>query len=173
MILLSVLLLGASLAIAVSSLVSRARGWRPSIEPGPHELLAAWAALVAAVVVSAWLMFVPVISSRSTSIGIDAAIAEQRLTLLEAGQSAILPILAAVLTLAATPLVLRRRRSRYWVEVSGALVLSAFSLLAGFSIGLFLLPVAALMFVAALLGRTSERTVYRGVEADGDPKQFG
>jgi hypothetical protein len=85
--------------------------------------------------------------------------AQQRLTLLEAGQLAILPILAAVLALAATPLVLRRRRSRYWVEVWGALVLSALSLLAGFSIGLFLLPVATLMFVAAVLGGTSERTV--------------
>jgi hypothetical protein len=154
------LLLLACLAVAVWSLVARARGWRPSVEPQPPELLAAWAALVAAMGVAGWLIFVPVVASHSTSIGVDGAAAtvQQRLTLLQAGELAILPILAAVLALAATPILLRRRRSRYWVEVWGALVLAAFSLLAGFSIGIFLLPIAAFMFVAALLGRASGRT---------------
>jgi hypothetical protein len=97
------------------------------------------------------------VASHSTSIALDgpAATVDQRLTLLEAGDLAILPILGAVLALVATPIVLRRRRSRYWVEVWGALILAAFSLLAGFSIGIFLLPIAALMLVAALLGRVS------------------
>jgi hypothetical protein len=158
MILLYLLLVIACVAVAISSLVGRARGWRPSVEPRTPELLAAWAAFAAAVGVAAWLILVPVIAARSTSIAVDGATAtaEHRLTLLETGQLAILPILAAVLTLAATPLVLRRRRSRYWVEVWGALLLAAFSLVAGFSIGLFLLPVAALMFLAALLGRASD-----------------
>jgi hypothetical protein len=162
MILLYVLLVVACLAVAISSLVGRARGWHPSIEPRPPELLAAWATLAAAVAVSAWLILVPVIASRSTTTAVDGATStvEQPLTLLETGQLVIIPILAAVLTLAATPLLLRRRRARYWVEVWGALVLAVFSLLAGFSIGLFLLPVATLMFVAALLGRASNhRTV--------------
>jgi hypothetical protein len=162
MILIYLLLVIACVAVAISSLVGRARGWRPSVEPRPLELLAALAALAAAVGVSAWLIFVPVMAARSTSIAVEGttATAEHRLTLLETGQLAILPILAAVLTLAATPLVLRRRRSRYWVEVWGALALAVFSLLAGFSIGLFLLPVAVLMFVAAVLGRALDhRTV--------------
>jgi hypothetical protein len=162
MILIYLLLVIACVVVAVSSLVGRTRGWRPSVEPRPLELLAAWAALAAAVGVSAWLIFVRVMGARSTSIVVEGATAtaENRLTLLETGQLAILPILAAVLTLAATPILLRRRRARYWVEVWGALVLAVFSLLAGFSIGLFLLPVATLMFVAALLGRASNhRTV--------------
>jgi hypothetical protein len=159
MILVYLLLLVACLAVAVSSLVGRARGWRPSTESRPPELIAAWTALVAALGVSVWLMFVPVIVSHSTSIAVDgsAATVDQRLTLLEAGELAILPIIGAVLALVATPIVLRRRRSRYWVEVWGALILAALSLLAGFSIGLFLLPIAALMFVAALFGRVYDR----------------
>lgn len=160
MILVYLLLLVACLTVAVSSLVGRARGWHPSIEPRPPELIAAWATLVAALGVSVWLIFVPVVASRSTSIAVDGPTAtiEQRLTLLEAGQLAVLPILGAVVALVATPIVLRRRRSRHWVEVWGALIVAAFSLLAGFSIGRFLLPIAALMFVAALLGRISDRT---------------
>src|SRR5881628_1022092 len=159
MILVYLLLLLACLAVAVSSLVSRGRGWRPSVQPRPPELMAAWAAIVAALGVSVWLIFAPVVASRSTSIGVDGATStvERHLTLLEGGEVAILPILAAVIALVVTPIVLRQRRSRYWVEVWGALVLAAFSLLAGFSIGLFLLPIAALMFIAALLGRVSDR----------------
>ena len=78
------------------------------------------------------------------------------LTPLESGELAILPILAAVIALVAAPILLRRRRARYWVEVWGPLVLAAMSFLGGFSIGIFLLPIAALMFVAALFGRVSD-----------------
>jgi hypothetical protein len=160
MILLYFLLVLACLGVAVSSLAARGRGWRPSIEPRLPELIAAWATLISAVGVSGWLIFMPAVVSHSTTVAADAATAtaEQRLTLLEAGQLAILPILAVVVALAASPIILQRRRVRYWAEVWGALILAAFSLLAGFSIGFFLLPVAGLMLVAALLGRASDRT---------------
>ena len=150
----------ASLVLAVSSLVASARGWRPAIEPSRSELIAGWTALIAAVAVASWLLFAPMMSSRSTSLTRDGAIEpyEERLTLLEAGQLAILPILVVVLAITAAPLLLKRRRSRYWVEVWGGLLLAAFSFLSGFSIGLFLLPVAALMWVAAMLGRTAKGT---------------
>jgi hypothetical protein len=159
MILLYLSLLIASLAVAVSSLAARARGWQPSSEARRPEFIAAWATLLAAVVVSAWLIFLPAVASLSTTLPGDGttAITEQRLNLFQTGELVILPIVAAVLLLSATPLILRRRRSRYWVEMWGALVLAAFCVLSGFSIGMFLLPVAMLMLVAALLGRVSER----------------
>jgi hypothetical protein len=157
MILLPFALLLATLAVGVMSLVERARGWQPSVEARRPELIAASATLVIAAVVSAFLMFGPMVASRSTSVASDGATAasEQRLTLLQSGELVILPILAAVLALAATPLLLRRRRARYWFGIWGAFVLAAFSIVAGFSIGLFFLPVAWLMFVAALFGRGS------------------
>lgn len=160
MILAYLLLLVASLVLAASSLVASARGWRPSIDPRPSELIAGWTALIAAVVVACWLLFAPLLSSRSTSLAGDGAGApsEQRVTLLEAGELAILPIVVVVVAITVTPLLLRRRRSRYWVELWGALILAAFSFLSGFSIGPFLLPIAALMWVAAMLGRTARVT---------------
>lgn len=160
MILVYLILLVACLVLAVSSLVSSARGWRPSIEPRASELLAGWAAFIAAVAISGWLIFAPLMSSRSTIIGAGGATEtiEHRLTLLQAGQMTLLPILALVIAITVAPLVLRRRRSRYWLEVVGGLLLAAFSLLAGFSIGLFLLPIAALMWVAAMLGRAANGT---------------
>lgn len=160
MILVYLLLLLACLALVISALVGRARSWRPPIEPGRPESIAAWSALVAALAVSGFLLFFPLVASRSTPFASDGdtqAVA-QRVTLLESGELAILPVLAAVVVLAATPVLLRRRRARYWVEVWGALVLAALSLLSGFSIGTFLLPIASLMFAAALLGRVSDRT---------------
>jgi hypothetical protein len=160
MILLSFGLLLATLAVAVGSLVDRSRGWQPSVEARRPELIAASATLVIAAIVSAFLMFGPMMASRSTSVASDGTTAtgEQRLTLLQSGELVILPILAVVLALAATPLLLRRRRSRYWVGICGAFVLGGFSIVAGFSIGLFFQPVAWLMFFAALLGRGSPTT---------------
>jgi len=99
-------------------------------------------------------------ASRSTSVASDGTttVSEQRATLLQSGEFQVIPILAAILALAATPLLLRRRRSRYWVGIWGAFVLAAFSIVAGFSIGLFFVPVAWSMFFAALYGRGSART---------------
>lgn len=160
MILLYLFFLLACVALAISSVVGRARGWTPPVEPSRYEALAAWAALLVAAMVSLWIVFVPLVSTQSTSIGstADDPAVEQRRTLLQSGERTILPVLASVLGLAAAPVALRRRRARYWVEMSGALVLAALSLLAGFSIGLFLLPIGAFMFCAALAGRVAHRT---------------
>jgi glucan phosphoethanolaminetransferase (alkaline phosphatase superfamily) len=154
------LLFVGALALAIETLVNRARGRQPPIEPRTAETVAGWASLVAAVMVSAWLLFGPMIASRSTSVGADGTTvtSEQHQTLLESGEMVILPILAIILTIVAMPLVLRRRRARYWLEVWGALILAAFSIISGFSIGLFVMPIAGLMFLAALFGRTSDST---------------
>src|SRR5688572_10534058 len=160
MIVLSMGLLLATLAVAVTSLVERTRGWQPSMEARRPESIAAWATLILATVVSAFVMFGPMMASRSASVASDGTttVSEQRATLLQSGEFQVIPILAAILALAATPLLLRRRRSRYWVGIWGAFVLAAFSIVAGFSIGLFFLPVAWSMFFAALYGRGSART---------------
>ena len=153
----------ACFALGVSALVGRARGWRPPIEARQSEVIAGWCALAVALAVSGWLIFAPAYGSRSTTVDLTGrtVITEQSMTLLESGAVGFLFVLAAVVIVVATPLILRRHRARYWIEVWGALALAVLSFLGGFSIGIFLLPVAALMFVAALLGRmdTSGRRV--------------
>ena len=156
----SLFLIFACLALAISALVSRARGWRPPIEARRPEVIAGWSALVVALAVSGWLIFAPMVTSHSTTFDSDGRMvtAERNMTLLESGAVGFLFFLAAVVVLVATPLILRRHRARYWVEVWGALALAVLSFLSGLSIGIFLLPIAALLFVAAMFGLVPDRS---------------
>ena len=64
-------------------------------------------------------------------------------------------LLLACLALAISALV---GRARGWRPPIGVASDGGTATVEGFSIGIFLLPIAALMFVAALLGRVTDRT---------------
>ena len=157
MILAHLVLVIACLLLAVASVPPGARGWRPPVRPSVPELSFAWAALLGALAVVSWLMVGPVMSSRSMTITADGRrdVIDRRLTLIESGDVAAITILVLVLVLAATPVICARRPLRYWLEMWGALTLATLSLLTGFSIGVFLLPIATFLFIAAMLGRAS------------------
>ena len=156
------LLLLGSLVLGGLALAARAGGWRPPAQARRGERLAAGGAFAAAVAIGAWLLFAPTVAVHASARSLGApteSLGEQRsLTLLEAGQWALVPVLLVLLALTGAPLLLRRRPGRYWAELGGAVLLAGLTTLGGSSIGLYLFPSAALLFLAALFGRPPRRT---------------
>jgi hypothetical protein len=65
------------------------------------------------------------------------------------GPWVIVPVMFPVLVVL-VPLVVRRK----WSRIVAAIVISAFVLISGFSIGMFYLPAASLMLIAACAGES-------------------
>ena len=75
-----------------------------------------------------------------------------RATLLEVnGQYALIPVMFPVLT-ALIALLLRKQ----WVRIVATILLSGFALIGGFTIGLFYLPAAILMLLAACVADSAK-----------------
>jgi hypothetical protein len=113
----------------------------------------------AALIASCTLLVVPVYSglavgaSFTRSGQVVSESAESRRTLLEvSGAPVALPLALPVLC-AGFPVLFYRSRRRWLLEATAATLLAAFTLVAGFSIGLFYLPSATAMLVAAAFGR--------------------
>jgi hypothetical protein len=137
--------------------IARARSITPL--PRRSENAAAIASFVAAVVVSAALLFVPAYTEESSTIvspsteGVISKIVVSHPTLIQVNGVRALLTLAVPVLIAGLPLLFRRSRWRALLEASAAALLTALTVIAGFSIGLFYLPSAVAMLVAALLAR--------------------
>jgi hypothetical protein len=115
-------------------------------------------ALLLAAVTFFLLLVVPVYKSEASSIAVDGTKAETtanrvfRTTLLEQNGPGVLVILGVPVLVTLIPLVVPRPTRRQW-RFGAAGLLTALCVLAGFSIGLFFVPTAAAMWVAAGLSR--------------------
>ncbi len=94
---------------------------------------------------SGLLLIVPVYSGQS---GNGIVTVQTHATLLEEnGAFALIPLMIPVL-MASTPMIFPHS----WVRVGATILLALFVFIAGFSIGLFYVPSAVLMYVATLSG---------------------
>jgi hypothetical protein len=126
--------------------------------PGRSEIAAAITSFGMALVVSLALLFGPVYteeirtgetSSRGTFISKPV---RHHLTLFQVNHASALLTLGVPLLLVCLPLLFRRSRWRALFEAVAATLLTAFAVIP-FSVGLFYLPSAVAMLVAALLAR--------------------
>lgn len=124
-----------------------------------EKVPATWAvvaSLALAVIAAAYLLVVPTYAAESTTIMLGPAgpgapvSTRSESTLLEAeGWSALVPVLIPVI-LSAAPLLLNGTRYAAPARLLAAVLLLGFVVIAGFSIGLFYLPNAVAMLLAAL-----------------------
>lgn len=123
------------------------------------------ASLALAVVAAAYLLLVPTYAAESTTATLgrtgpgSSVSTRSETTLLEAeGWSVLIPLLIPVI-LSAAPLLLNETRYAAATRLVAAVLLLSFVVLTGFSIGLFYLPSAAAMLLAALwlIGSRPER----------------
>ncbi len=153
------LLFVGALAAMARALVWTARRSSIASRPSRPEIAGASASFTTALVVSVALLFVPVYAGTTQTKtlpsrgGVVGNSARFHRTLLQVnGERALLP-LAVPVVVAMLPLLFWRSRWRAVVEAGAATLLVAFTVIAGFSIGLFYLPSAGAMLVAALLAR--------------------
>jgi hypothetical protein len=109
------------------------------------------AALVWAVLTSAWFSFVPTVREKEGDLVIEAGrVVNERdkMTFVDAHGVLVVPLLLVPIALAAVPL-LRGRSST--VTTACGVILAVLSLIAGFSIGLYYMPSALLLLVGAAL----------------------
>jgi hypothetical protein len=125
---------------------ARPPGAVPTRTPALVSLLCALAASVALL----WLPLYQGLSVRTQTGAAWQRGAERRATLREVNGPAVYGLLAAPVGLAAIPLVLRRYRVWRRAVQATAVLLIAFVLLTGFSVGFFYAPSALAMAVAAL-----------------------
>jgi hypothetical protein len=120
-------------------------------------MAAASASFAMTLVVFVALLFVPsygreITTSESSSQGnFTSKTVEDNQTLLQVNGPRVLLYLAGLVVIAGLPLLFRRSRWRAVLEASTATLMTAFTIIAGFSIGLFYLPSALAMLIAALL----------------------
>ena len=113
-----------------------------------ENVLVGSAAIVAAII-STVLLVAPVYASQSTTIGGEGPTtsASSRTLLAVNGTSVLIALLLPIL-LAALPLTAQRHPMRRRVTVTCAALLLVFCLVSGFTIGLFYLPAAFLLFLS-------------------------
>ena len=101
-------------------------------------------ALGAAVFVLVWPLY--------AGFGLDGSVVKRATLLAVNGAWVLIPVTIPV-AIACLPLLFRRR----WVRVTTAILLSVFSFISGFTIGLFYVPAAILLAVAACFASESDR----------------
>ena len=141
------------------------RGRRGSPTPRRGESLAASLAALTAITALAFLLVSPVYSARevharfSPGGQVTESKPEMRSTLLQVNGPRAIVRLVFPVAIATLPILLRRSEERFLIEAIAALILAVFTIIGGFSIGLFYLPSAASMVLAALLGRKAATPV--------------
>lgn len=159
MVLIGLSLFVAALILTVLAVFNSLRRGRSAPTPRRGESVAAFVAVLTAIAALVVLLVVPVYWGRRALVRFssDGQVAERktdmRATLVSVnGPRAMVPLLFPV-AVAVLPTLLRRSEERFLIEAIAALVLAAFTIIAGFSIGMFYLPSAASMVLAAFLGR--------------------
>ena len=149
------LIVGAILIFGFARGLARAR----FVAPSRGELIGMVISCAAAAFVSAALLVVPVYSSASSSMRVLPSgervysVWRGSKTLLEVDGPRALQPLAAPVLLAALPFAFYRTRFRAIVEAICGTLLAAFTVIGGFSIGLFYVPSAIAMLAAASRAR--------------------
>jgi hypothetical protein len=122
-----------------------------AVEPVPgRERVAVGIAFLLGVVAILWLLLVPSYSwmSETQAAGGSSTFATGVGTFLEAnGLSALIPLLVPIALLVA-PVIARRSTGRRAITRASAIVLTAFVVVASFTIGLMFLPAAIALWVA-------------------------
>ncbi len=119
-----------------------------------------WVAIGWSLVAAAYVIVVPVYSSRRVTISTSAASATSETVgakrLLQVDPRAAV-VLAMPLLLSASPLVVRRRRARRSITFVAATLLSSLCVLGAMTIGLLFLPSALALWAAAILDGPAAR----------------
>jgi hypothetical protein len=125
----------------------------------PRGTMLVGLSLLLALAAAGGLLVVPVYTGvRATAVAPEAARATTELryaTLVEVNGARVLPLLALPVVLAGLPLAFNSTGWRTVGRAGSALLLTAFALVTGFSIGLLFLPSAAAMIAAAIRGAGS------------------
>ena len=153
-----------SLALLVSSLVMTIRAFRRTsagaltTAVARGELVAALLSLGASIAASGALLVLPMYSTVEDTAMVSSngetvrRSFESKQTILQVNSPRALVPLALPIVFAAIPILLRKSDSRLGLEGFSATALAAFTIISGFSIGLFYLSSAGAMLVAAMLG---------------------
>lgn len=116
-----------------------------------RENMAVNIAVLLGLIATIWLLFAPSYawsSESQTAGGVTSSRATGTSTLIDAnGLSALIPVLVPLVLLGAAA-VGRRSAARRAITLAAAIVLTAFVMVASFSIGLFFLPAAVALWVA-------------------------
>jgi len=139
----------ATAAILLWSVVASRQ--QPAEQVATRERMAVGVAVLLGVVATLWLLLVPSyagMSEVSTVGGLSSSSARGVATLVEAnGPWALIPLLVPI-TLLVAPVVGRRAAARRAITRASAVLLTAFVVVASFSIGLLFFPAAVALWVA-------------------------
>jgi hypothetical protein len=111
-----------------------------------------WVAFVASLAAVALLLVVPFYSGVTVRQAAGGATTHETgsATLIEGNGLDALLVLAVPVVVASNALIPWRPRYRRWLDVSGAIVATMFSVLGAFTVGLYFLPTAAALWGVAL-----------------------